>query len=388
MGSVAAGAATLGDIAAALAAPGSASQATNDWSSFAKLKGVKWKGKAPAKGGNMYYWNGSLHLDGMGAGELSLSGSKSAVLTATASPSKQIERPGAADARRAIPAHKARADPRRLSGRKAERLADLSRDAGGSQAALPAHPVRGIDRGGSTSTIGWSQSATRCGSAERVTGVDDSRAVPRREVRDDEMSDERSSQWRRSLPCVRRPEPGADPAQIEYERQQREYRQQMERQQEEQQRLQQLQQDNARRQQEESNRSMRVPADSGAPSSSGAASGSSGSRGAGGTSAQAAYAAWEKRPPLAAEKNPLLGRWAWQSPGTKGQGGLDALVRSMGCGMPFGDGAVEFRAKTMANIDQGRESLLGAVVYRGGGKGGRVAARRHARLSDVRLRHA
>jgi hypothetical protein len=89
--SAAASAATLGDIAAALAAPGSASQATNDWSSFARMKDVKWKGQAPAKGGNMYYWNGSLQLNGMGAGELSLSGSKSAVLTATASPSKQIE---------------------------------------------------------------------------------------------------------------------------------------------------------------------------------------------------------------------------------------------------------------------------------------------------------
>ena len=87
----AAQAVTLGDIAAAMAAPSTASQATNDWSSFARLTSVKWKGKAPAKGGNMYYWNGSLQLDGMGAGELSLSGSKSAVLTATASPSKQIE---------------------------------------------------------------------------------------------------------------------------------------------------------------------------------------------------------------------------------------------------------------------------------------------------------
>lgn len=84
-------AATLGDIASAMAAPAGAPQATNDWSSFAKIKDVKWKGQAPAKGGNMYYWNGSLQLNGMGAGELSLSGSKSAVLTATASPSKQIE---------------------------------------------------------------------------------------------------------------------------------------------------------------------------------------------------------------------------------------------------------------------------------------------------------
>jgi hypothetical protein len=69
-----AGAATLADVAAALAAPADAAQATNDWSSFTSLKTAQWKGKAPAKGGDKYYWNGKLPLDGQGAGEVSLVG--------------------------------------------------------------------------------------------------------------------------------------------------------------------------------------------------------------------------------------------------------------------------------------------------------------------------
>jgi hypothetical protein len=55
------------------------------------------------------------------------------------------------------------------------------------------------------------------------------------------------------------------PAQMEYERQQREYRQQQEQQRQDQQRLQQLQNDNARRQQEESNRAMRSSIPSSSP---------------------------------------------------------------------------------------------------------------------------
>lgn len=50
-----AGAATLSDIAAALAAPVGVAQATNDWRAFTKLAGAKWQGKAPVKGGNKYY---------------------------------------------------------------------------------------------------------------------------------------------------------------------------------------------------------------------------------------------------------------------------------------------------------------------------------------------
>ena len=74
---------TLGDIAGAMAAPSSAAQSTNDWSAFARLDGAKWKGKAPARGGNLYYWNGNVPIDDVGAGQLSLVGSQKAVQSAT-----------------------------------------------------------------------------------------------------------------------------------------------------------------------------------------------------------------------------------------------------------------------------------------------------------------
>lgn len=84
-------AATLGDIAAALAAPSAASQATNDWAAFAKLKQVQWKGNAPKQGGQKFYWNGALPIDGIGPGELSLVGTKYAVISATAWVAKKVE---------------------------------------------------------------------------------------------------------------------------------------------------------------------------------------------------------------------------------------------------------------------------------------------------------
>lgn len=77
--SSAVGAATLGDIAAALAAPAGARQATNDWTAFTKLAGAKWKGKAPARGGNRYYWNGSVPISGVGPAEINLVGSQKAL---------------------------------------------------------------------------------------------------------------------------------------------------------------------------------------------------------------------------------------------------------------------------------------------------------------------
>jgi TolA-binding protein len=87
------------------------------------------------------------------------------------------------------------------------------------------------------------------------------------------------------------------PAQLEYERQQREYWRQQEQQRQEQQRQQQIMQDNARRQQEESSR-INAPAGQ-APS--GAAPGAAPARGGDPSGAQAASAAramWEKRPAL------------------------------------------------------------------------------------------
>jgi hypothetical protein len=86
-----ASAATLGDVAAALAAPAGSAQATNDWSAFAKLKGAKWQGNTPKRGGNAYYWNGRLPIDGVGAGALSLVGSQKTVQSATVNWPKDIE---------------------------------------------------------------------------------------------------------------------------------------------------------------------------------------------------------------------------------------------------------------------------------------------------------
>ena len=76
-------AATLADVAAALAATAGAPQATNDWSAFSKLKGAKWQGNAPKRGGNKYYWNGTVPIDGVGPGEISLVGGQKALESAT-----------------------------------------------------------------------------------------------------------------------------------------------------------------------------------------------------------------------------------------------------------------------------------------------------------------
>ena len=89
---VSARATTLGDVASAMAAPSSAAQATNDWTAFSKLKGVKWKGSAPAKGGNTYYWNGDTTIDGLGRGSVSASGSKTSVMSASAGVDGLVDR--------------------------------------------------------------------------------------------------------------------------------------------------------------------------------------------------------------------------------------------------------------------------------------------------------
>ena len=90
LGSPAALAATLGDVAAALAAPAGSAQATNDWSAFTQLKGARWQGKAPVKGGNKYYWNGSVPIDGVGGSSISLVGSQKALHSATVDWPKDI----------------------------------------------------------------------------------------------------------------------------------------------------------------------------------------------------------------------------------------------------------------------------------------------------------
>ncbi len=86
-----ASAATVGDVAAALAAPANAAQATNDWSAFAKLSGAKWQGSAPKRGGNAYYWNAKMPIDGVGTGEIALVGGQKLVQSATVNWPKDIE---------------------------------------------------------------------------------------------------------------------------------------------------------------------------------------------------------------------------------------------------------------------------------------------------------
>jgi len=168
--------------------------------------------------------------------------------------------------------------------------------------------------------------------------------------------------------------PAQTPAQMEYERQQREYWRQQEQQRQEQQRQQQLMQDNARRQQEESSRSN-------PPSGGGGAGGAAGGSGRGqsadpGNAAawDAARAMWQKRPPLAPENNPLLvGRWTRPADPAKKSSdpfaGLAALMKGGMCEVLFGGGMFEFRRDTLVGMDQGTPAQeLDKVEYRGGGK--------------------
>jgi hypothetical protein len=135
-------AASLGDIATALAAPATSAQATNDWASLAKLKQVRWKGKAPAKGGNQYYWNGSLSLDGLGAGEISLVGTQKVVTSATATVQRKIELAKITQVVAAqFPKDAKLEQVRGACPGEAMSGSDLSRHAGGTQATVPARAV-------------------------------------------------------------------------------------------------------------------------------------------------------------------------------------------------------------------------------------------------------
>lgn len=162
------------------------------------------------------------------------------------------------------------------------------------------------------------------------------------------------------------------PAQLEYERQQREYWRQQEQQRQEQQRQQQLMQESARRQQEESSRSN---APLGQPQS-GTAPATAPGRGADAMGAQAASAAramWEKRPVLPAGRNPLLGKWM-RPPSTRPNpsdpfGAVTALAKGGLCEALFGGGVFEFRPDRLIGMDERtREQELDRVEYRGDAK--------------------
>src|SRR6187551_3070732 len=150
------------------------------------------------------------------------------------------------------------------------------------------------------------------------------------------------------------------PQQMEYERQQREYRQQQEQQRQEQQRQQQLMNENARRQQEESRR-LNAPPGSGSQNASPGSGTPTPGRSAGGSQAasdnlSAARAAWQKKPPLPPEQNPLLGA-KWTRPAsTQGNSSdpfaaLAAMAKGGLCDVLFGGGTFEFRTDRLMGMD-------------------------------------
>ena len=168
------------------------------------------------------------------------------------------------------------------------------------------------------------------------------------------------------------------PAQMEYERQQREYRQQLERQREQQQQQQQLMNENARRQQEQSNR-INAPATQSpgyAPPTQGSSGATQGGRGADPTGAQAASAAramWEKRPALPPDRNPLLGKWT-RPPSSRTNSSdpfaaLAAMAKGGLCEVLFGGGIFEFRPDRLVGMDERTPPQeLDRVEYRGDAK--------------------
>jgi hypothetical protein len=165
------------------------------------------------------------------------------------------------------------------------------------------------------------------------------------------------------------------PAQMEYDRQQREYRQQLERQREQQQQQQQLMNENARRQQEQSSR-INAPAGQSPSYAPPATQGSSGAGGADPTGAQALSAAramWEKRPALPPDRNPLLGKWT--RPASTRTNSSDpfaavfALAKGGLCEALFGGGVFEFRPDRLVGLDERTPPQeLDRVEYRGDAK--------------------
>jgi hypothetical protein len=164
------------------------------------------------------------------------------------------------------------------------------------------------------------------------------------------------------------------PAQLDYERQQRENWRQQEQQRQEQQRLQQLMNDNARRQQEESSR-INAPLGQGgsvAPVPPGPSGGAPGARSdtAGAQAASAARAMWEKRPALPADRNPLLGKWT-RPPSTRPNpsdpfGAVTAMAKGGLCEVLFGGGVFEFRLDRLMGMDERTPPQeLDRVEYRG-----------------------
>ena len=78
----------------------------------------------------------------------------------------------------------------------------------------------------------------------------------------------------------------------------------------------------------------------------------------------------QKLPPLAADRNPLLGKWKLDKTKQRQTNALTEFNAMFGggvCEMFFGNGIWEFRAKTIVGIDQGiGEMELSETEYRGG----------------------
>jgi hypothetical protein len=165
------------------------------------------------------------------------------------------------------------------------------------------------------------------------------------------------------------------PAQMEYDRQQREYWRQQEQQRQEQQRQQQIMQDNARRQQEES-RQLNAPSGQGTGSAGGGSTGGGQGRSTNQAAADnlsAARATWEKKPPLPPDHNPLLGKWT-RPASPKGNSsdpfaGLMALAKGGLCEVLFGGGVFEFKTDRLMGMDaRTAPQELDRVEYRGDSK--------------------
>ena len=163
------------------------------------------------------------------------------------------------------------------------------------------------------------------------------------------------------------------PAQMEYERQQREYRLQLERQREQQQQQQQLMNENARRQQEQSNRINAPTGQSSGGYAPSAPQGAGGGDPTGGQAASAARAMWEKRPALPPDRNPLLGKWTRPaSTRTKSSdpfAAVFALAKGGLCEALFGGGVFEFTPDRLIGLDERTPPQeLDRVEYRGDAK--------------------
>ena len=162
------------------------------------------------------------------------------------------------------------------------------------------------------------------------------------------------------------------PAQMEYERQQREYWRQQEQQRQEQERQQRILQENARKQQE--SYPVTGPQGQGAAGQTGTpAQMRGGASQAAADNLSAARAAWEKKPPLPPDKNPLLGKWtrptSSQSKSSDPFAQLAALAKGGLCEVLFGGGVFEFRTDKLVGMDERtREQELDKVEYRGDAK--------------------